>query len=539
MNLQELRDEYEINIRALIITIFQQWRLIILCGLAGAILAAGFKYVRSRNQSGTDMVTVDVKTDAMIPLDKNAYGLSMTDTSLPGRFRSAIANYEDVLQKAGEDEAYLTAVLTNKAAIEIMQRDIADTKTYLENSLLAKSNSPEGVQITLLLQVDEKVRPEEAEKILSIYRGYLNSDETYAELAEKWDVDASYINEIVDYPTGTVFTLPVAKEIHVNGDEDVDRHATVQFQLILYGENREKAEELQDYVLVKCDAFAEENEAVDGCKLRLIHSGSRMGYNKELQEQFDNMYLWYAQMETLSTQYSLFVNQNADVIKKVEAAASRLEVETETVSQPESHSQEDIEEVLTGNIVSKRSLVKYGLVGGFAGMIVCMGILFMYYVLKGIVLAENEVNGLYRLRHLVTLKSEESSRRRTSIDKWLQACKEDPGDRTMDETRRYEVLETKVRSYADSGADRFLMVGTTPSDPVEEIAHKLGLRMKDCSFSTTVSLSGDKNSLDALENCSGVIMILNVAHSRHESVYKDIETTRYYGKEIIGTVAII
>ena len=591
MDYQEIRDDAEVDLKALFITVCERWRWILLFTFMGALLGAGFKYMKERREVANTTVEACLNMANAITLEKNESGLSPTDSSQAGLYRTAIANYEEALSLAETDEAYYPVVLENRKVIDTIQEDIAETREYIDNSLLLKANSPSGVRLAVLLEVDDSSLQEEKEaRILTLYKNYLNSDDTYEDLAEIWGTKAKYLNELVD-------SIETREGYSDDTDEDIDQYLEekvlvemegldlkedddgsgfdTSYLMTVIGVSQEKADEMLAYMLDKCEAYSNENEEIAGVQLKALSIGSRLNYTRTVMTFWQDAMLRCAQMEALTAKYKLFANANAEAIEAIEADAkdyvtasgsgtasgSEDTTERHTLADEQQENADTTQKAgssLGNRPINKKSLLKWGLIGAFVGMFGCFGILLIKFVIGGYVLSETEVDDLYRLRHLVTLKNGESNRHSWPFDRWLQKIKQDRTYRFMNEKQRYEVLETKIRNFssglhdeeqvgshagmADQKTDwKLILAGTSEQDPLEEISAKLGHAMNGTRITlhSVPALNSDRAALESLEESAGVILIITAEHSRQESVARTIETVQYYGKEIVGTVAVL
>lgn len=550
VDLQSMRDEYEIDLKALMVTICQRWRVVLLCAVLGAVLGIGFTVVRSVLVESP--ITEGLDKGAIIKVDQSVYGISPSDTSVLGKFRTAIANFEAAIQEAGEDESFLPIALQNKAVIDTMLQDIDALAEYIDNRLIFKINTTDaGVRLSTLLSLSGgDMSQVDADMMIQPYILYLSNDDTYDEIAQRWGTEPKYVRELVSLGTIVSQTDDSDQNITVLVDDSQaggNAEGKLQyFSLQVRGEDEQRAQELLDYVLSSLDAYADEHAGAMLGRLRVVDVARTHAFDRSTIEGLADAEFSYAQLSTLLTYYRMFVESNQDIIESligdIEVPEVRLLASAEAIA-PEEADALEAEEIAetkgSGKGLGLGKLLKSGLIGFFLGLFGCMVVYFAYFALTGTILSESEVDGMYHLRHLVTLTGEVSGRHRSKLDQWLRTRKEDVDYRSMDESQRYAVLERKVRGYCGDEASSFLLVGTNAIDPMDEIAHKLKLLMQDCTFATTTALNRDMRSLDALQGCDGVLLVVNVDHSRQAAVYKDLETIQYYGKELVGTVAVI
>ena len=551
MDYRELTEEYEIDIKALFITILQRWRLILIFTLAGAVALGGLKYVKEKKTT----VAVDdslisessFETADAITLDQNTLGLSPTDNTIAGRYRTAIANYETYVQKAVEDPALIPAVMANKNAIERMQKTIENNTYYFNNSLVYKANTFEGVNTAtqFILRGYGKNTKEDLEKAALIYGAYLENNDIYKEIADEWETEPRFIKEVVYWSAPTLYdsdnsdsSSMVVQQAASTGEEKESYGLTLIFKVDSVGETREKAEELQEYIVEALKEYQHENPDLSDYILQVEQVSYTNYFQRWREEDWKNNLLYYSQMQTLNTAYEAFRKANEDVIAQIEEIGETLDTLNEEETEDKTNETTDIPAIEVPG-VSKRGIIKYAVFGAALGMIGGMGILFLYYLLRKVVLSADEVNDAFRLRPLGELCGEQSSKHHTKFDHWLVNCKEDASYRNLNEANRYDIIAKKIQSYSGEAAKHLLVVGTCKNDPLVEIAHKLSTRMGRFELKTTSLLNGTKESLDNLEESDGIILVLNIGETKQDDILKDIETAQYYGKDIIGTVAVL
>ena len=597
-------EEIEIDLKALFIVVCQKWRLLLLWCLIGALLGGAVSCYRQMKSSSGKGLAAELKTDSVITQDGNAAGLSWADSTVAGRYRSAIANYEDAVQKALDgDEGYLPLVLNLKAAISRTQQDLAYAQDYYANSLLVQANNPDGVKQSVLVDPQDAEKTSEADrsaqngsgdedisKILSLYAGLLGDEGTYSEIAKTWGVKEKYVLELVDInmeqSTDTV-SLDISDEQGAEGAGEgyTIRPGTRYGRITVTGVSREQAEELTAYVLEQCERFSRENKALKGYHLEVLSQSVQTAYDSAERETLNQTLSMYAQMDTLTVKYNQFCRENEAVLAALEEEAkasvsglagaagedgpeSGIETETGSSAAPTGTAQAGSSAASTGTAapatadssqsgsaaaaqtadtglatIKKRTVIKYAVIGALLGLIGCAVVLCATLILRGKILFETEIADSCRLRHLMTIRGENSRKHRTGLDKWLYGLQENILFRTMDEPSRYAVLGSKLYSFAGKDAKKWLLAGTAGEKHLEEMAHKLGQSLKaydgDFEIKTTNALNGSREALETLAGSDAVILVLGVAESSHNEVYRNIETVRYYGKEIVGTVAVI
>ena len=533
MDLNNARDGYLKDVKPLLITICKGWRIMLLCGLLGACLLGGFKALRisKANQSISRMKDIGnlIDEDA-ITMTAASYGLSITDTTLPGRYRTAIANFEELLEKAKSNDVYLPAVISYRNVLDKVQTAISLGQTYYDKSLLVKAYaSMEGTRSRSLFVIegeDTYKARKGYEKALQIYNIFLKDCDTYADLAESWGIEAKYIAELISVEAEVLQASDGDSTVVVSNGDDNESYKDY-FVVNLTCENRERAEELLAYMADKCKELQKTNKYVKEYPAVVAQTMYTTAYSQSRTEQYSNSRLWYAQMAALSAQYRKYVSENEAAFQKIE------EFETEGMA--------DEAELMTEQRIGGmdfsdlKQIIKFMFIGAVLGFIGYAGIFFLYYLLTGIVLGEDEVNEMYQLRHLVTLENMEK-KHRTRLDRWLQGKLMNTDFHDMDDGQRFDILEKKIRSFAGTDAEKFLLVGTSKQDPVQLIAHKLKQKMPGCHFDSTTMLNRSKESLDALEQCDGIILYVQPAGSRQKNIYTSLETIQYYEKPVIGTI---
>ena len=512
-------EEIEINVKELVLNIFQKWKFILLCMVLGAVTLMARKAIRPNGES------VIIKQ----PTAADEYSLEGDYQKELTLYKDAISNYGKAISN-GSNNALVSE--ENISLIKAMQGVNNADRVYFEESILM--NLPESgvycASVSVFLEVTNKVSAADngGDGVLSalnqMYRKHLSNPKTYEDYSEQIGKEPKYIAELISVNEGEYI-----KQANEEGNESESGKETISshwLNIKAYQSNEEDAEELLNYAIEQVEAYYAEIEG------RVpSHSISVLERNVELNQD----HTLFQKRQQLQNKIMIFDALTARFNEYQQLASGRNPETGETYA--------------SGGIALSQ-LVKHGLIGLALGFVFGFVVLFLYYSLAGIVYARDEVNQMYGMRLLATFPKRKRGKELRGLSKWLEGKKESALTREMTRDQRYDLaainLKAIVKGYdAESRGNKLtgpelplvVVTGISTANTLSEVEGQLQRRIPEMNFISLYNPLTNAEEAGVLGRCKGVVLAteLNVKRQAVENV---VEVINNFNIPIFGTMML-
>lgn len=366
-------EEIEIDLADLLKQLCMQWKQILLCAFAFAVLAGGFGYMK--NKSSAEVQDADAVQD---------------------------------IELTPEEEQNILAAVQ-------LQEEISGLEQYLDGSLLMRTDPYHKHKAYLLYSIEQADR-REVQKITESYLSFVTNGgaaDALQEFSKEWDVDKSYLAEIM---TAYQKTYSFPYQIAVNNIAEYDMQTEYVFYVELTGPDEKIAGHLaEDMQEVMREHSAEVKKQAGSHKLRLFGAESTVVMDANLHvQQHDKRSQLAANITNLKSMTDAFSEKQLGVYEKaVEIEDGKREKET--------GGKDDKSENI-GNENSSLAFIKYIIFGLAGGIFIYCVIFSCWYLFRDTVKSEEEMKNLYTFPFYggISLKEREDER---LISRIRLACK--------------------------------------------------------------------------------------------------------------------
>lgn len=340
-------DDIEIDLADLLKQLCMQWKQILLCALAFAVLAGGYGYVKNKSTAKVQ------NTDAV----------------------------QDIELTPEEEQGVQSAVQ--------LYRETAGLEQYLENSLLMRTDPYHKHKIYLLYSI-EQAEWREVQKITESYLSFVvngGAADALQKSGREWDMDKSYLMEIM-----TAYQRVYSFPFQITADDAAERGIQTEsvFYAELTGPDEKTAGSLADDMQkVLEDYSAAVRERAGNHKLKLLHAEHAVTADTGLQSQQHDR-----RTQLASNRANL--KAAVDALNDGQLAVYRREAGTEDEkTEKDAGGKEDGKLDKSGMQDASASLAKYIIFGLAGGIFVYCGIFGCRYLFRDTVKSEEEMKNLY------------------------------------------------------------------------------------------------------------------------------------------------
>ena len=503
--------ERVIDLLALIRTVLKKWRRMLIFGILFALLSAVYFGV-FRNKKAVEVVDSEVSVEDESP-DNYAAELEIIDNSIANknryiqnskllqldpnavsrayiRFSIQMDDTEESSEAEGTgEEVAVQEVLDEQQVQEISSADMADTAGA--DMAGAGENGSDSISKVYL---DDSSR--KAVLILRHYINAVNYDTDYEKLASQLGMEKEYIRELV--------------------------WASVEDEAALSGNIQAVYSDEENAVMIAEQALEilkEEKAAATGLYGRhkvivepaVVRTTSDRSYNTQLKERLQ-------EMNDLKTQKDNF-QKNFNLTEKVVEELTDINNGTE-------------------NQISKRELVKYGVLGFILGCLLFLLVYAIFLVAAGVLLSSRELGRMFGMNKLAVVPD---SRVKNGLDRLISGIGSDRFS-SRDEKTAYQIAAENICEQLSglSGSGSVAVV----TDLEEEAAFAAGqileefLKEKNIRAEVLPHLNQSPKELNELKSCDASVLLLRGGYSRLRHVSEFKNTLHTYKKTVLGSIVI-
>ena len=442
-------DDVEIDLLELGKYLLHKVIWILIAGLLCAGIFASLKYYSLISSSHDEEVIAQVETEYELDLERYERQSELFDAS--------DENTLDLIQKQ---------------------------KEYLQDSLLMQLDPYHVWTDAVVVKIVSDEPDFHAQQFRELYKNELLNGDYLQDLAKERESDSAYISELISadridrvYGINTNnsgMLLPV--------EEQNDSDTTTVLSITAYGRNREEAQELMDVVIEELQAVHEECEKTIPHEIRIVSRACAENVDTNLRQR---------QRDTLTYTQNLTFQMKDNVDK-----SALLEKPAE-VAKP------------AGTGVSKKSLLKYGLIG-FAIGVFLMG---LWYALRYVF---ND--------KLVDYKGIEQ---KGLMLKELGSVSD----------QGIAMAAANIRNFAGE-KKRLFLTGMATQDQFDQVCGSLREYLSEYELVDARDVIHDPKSRELLLSCDAAVLIEQKGETRYSNMKDEAIFLFNAGKEIIGVVIV-
>lgn len=401
-----------------------------------------------------------------------------------------------------ERKLYDQKVAAYERDITKLTEDIEKQEEYLESSILMNI-SPYDIweaKIDFFVKTDYKIMPDMTYQntdytatVLQTYQSVLTDAVFMETVAKSSNTEARYLRELISVDVG-------------RSDSGYNNLLRIQ---IRHGEEA-KAQELMDEVIREVSR--------SGSRIRAsIGDHTITEVNKSLGSVVD---------------LTLADRQRNE--------RDQLTALKDSLTEKQIQQQEDLEaqgepELVTPSFgdVAKAG-IKYGIVGGVLGIFVVIFFFCIRYIMSDRLSSAKEMRYRFPIKVLGTLPVG-GMKKVSAFDKWLRKMEGYVYDKDKD--LEYDLIAANIRNY---GADihTLLVTGGTGENRIENARQQLSQRLADIKIECAGNFFLNPESLKALAECDGVVLVEEKEVSVYNMIEMEIEKISDLNKKLIGCIVL-
>lgn len=473
-------EEPEIDIKELLLRLCRQWKQIIACTLAAAMIFGGYTWQKNRD-SPDDIVSDIAGADGQIETE------------------------EDVMTEA-EKQSVADAVW--------LKKETGRLKLYMSQSVLMQADPYHKTEYVMLFSIEHAER-QELPKIVECYINFLLNGSAADALVKSgsWKIDRSCLAELI---SAYQKTYSHSYQLFVNDSEDSRLLSDALFYVEITGKNAKEAEKmaLDIQVLLKEYAKSVKDEA-GSHSLTLVSSNINITADSGLQTlQHDKKALFSSNSASLRTLTDSFSEEQMAVYKK--EAGIEDEKQKDAVENLSGESELDEETLAKGTGI----WTKYTFLGAAGAFCAYCFIFLCCYLFSDLVKSEKEIKNRYRFplygsisiskKHLELYETE----RTRVLNRIRLACK-NKGWKTLCAAADFSLKEEE-----------------------RECLQSIASELKDWEIEMSVSENADSNTAiwDELAEKGGVLMVYRIGITTHQMIDDAVSFYLTGGIAVAGAV---
>ncbi len=500
--------ETSIDLVDLVRRILLRWKAIIIWMIIFAVLMDGFYYFRAvRAASHSEDTEAAEEEDA-----------------------GKIEEYEQTLS-----EREITDAHTAARAYGQMYENYQQTLAYCENSIKMQLNANSVPTVKLLYYIEQDTSVSEAknntnaivDSIMEIVKGGAVCGQIREAL--DWDVETSYINELISTSAGTDSDIDIGED-----QESVDAliRQNKTMVITLQAPDEESAETMAEII---CDAIEQEipdiQDSSGTFSIELLQEQYAERADSDLrsfqQSEYSSLNTLRTAMNNLSNNFSTDQKEYYNIL-----------ISGVTVEQAADVDKEEAEIVASARpkLISRR-YVALGLLIGLVLVIVCVA---FGYVCRRKLRVKEDVEELYHIPLLGFLEATEKRRLNGPVCRGINRLffRRDAKYSAEERTR---MICAGIRLAAEkAGMKSIYITGSAGDAESEQLMAQLVEQLKDSveSISYGKSVVYDPESLERLTDSDGVVLVERTDESTYADIERETELCGTYDVALIGGIVI-
>ena len=473
-------EEIQIDLADLLRQLCMQWKQILLCALAAAMLIGGYGYVK--NKSTAQVQNVDAAQD---------------------------------IELTPEEEQSV------QAAVQLYE-EVTGLEQYLENSLLMRID-PYHKQKAYMLYSIEQADRRNVQKITESYLSFVlngGAADALHKYSKKWDMDKSYLTEIM-----TAYQKVYSFPYQITVDDALEHNVQTEsvFYVELAGLDEMMAESLADDMKAVLKEHSEKVKKQAGShRLRLIAAESTAVIDSSLQaQQHDKRTQLTANYTNLKSMTDTFSDKQLALYRsESESADDNAEEQTEA-------------EKLEESPVEKKVLfhVKYMILGFMGGIVLYSCVFSLIYLFRDTLKNVKELKDYYTFPFYGVIALNKNSRRKSAR---LKSAASD----TQEDCS--QVLSRIKLTCKKQGIVKFCMASDFTFHAREkECIESMTKQLEDFGIHTSVVENAGRGAdlWDTLIEMENILMVYRMGETTHRMIDDAMRFYKENDISVMGAVA--
>lgn len=487
-----------ISLKELLEYVLLKWRLLIICVIVFAVMAGGYSYLKSYND------TLQARREEQNP-DLSQYENGLKD--------SEIQEVKDSV------EDYVSYRETYKKY-----------KEYMGNSIKMQLDANAVPTTKIIYQITGN---SELKNIGDTFVEIFPNDNVFKQINEKtnWSVNASYINELISVTNSDMATISLGEQsasniLENNGQEN----EPILLSIRIISDSQKNCEMMANVVESELNTItAELQEQFGEFRIQKISESYSEETNKEL----------------LSDQQSCINEMNtvSNVIKNIETSLSEqqqtyfLALLNSDNGNSATTTDSVYEEVAGLNYIN----VKYVILGIIVGIFVFAFYTMCKFLFNRHLLSLNYIkNDLCSPLLEVFVEDNQKRKFGSCLDKWIRNFFVQKNE-TFSKDDRLQMLCTNIKVFMRrKNIEEIYLTGSINTSEISQFLQELKgcLNKTKITFVTGNSILYDADSLEVFTEKKGVVFIEQIGKSLNDEIYKELQYCDEYEVENIGFIVL-
>lgn len=449
-------DEVEINIKDLISFLLKRWVIILIAAIVGCVLGAGYKYTSGKDDSA-GKVEISEEEQA--------------------KFDEAMEFYE--IQNDGVSRNYSLA------------QDLITKQTEYMNGSIMLQIDPYHVaysQKDYQFEIEGSDYKNPSNTIGEYFKEGITYGDKIGDIAKSIGSEDMYVRELfgISYWSPALIDPAEASETDT-GAAAPEYTYVLNMTVYSYGTDTEMSEKILSGLIEEFDAL--DKKGISGIKYTVTEIDETSGYTVDL---------------GLRDKQQTVLQRGAEVYNYI----NNIRNSNANLAEPKS---EDYFEAGT-EPVSKKDILKFGLIGLLAGIFISAGIYVLMYVMGPKIATVTQFEANYPKVRLLGSKD--------------------------------NMITVNVSNYAGQskaeGKDikKILVIGGIGGEALTEKTEMLSKALKEYEFITAEDVVMDSDSREKLLSCDAIVMIEQKGVSRYDYISQELELIGNMKKTLIGAAVV-
>ncbi len=453
----------EINFKFMLLYVFRRWRVMLCVALILAVLLGGYEGLNYfKNWDTTQQTHIEAKED----------------------YEKELAVYE--LQK----QQYESQIRNNEL-------DLENQGKYLKESILMKLDYKNKAQANanVFFKLDANTMREyggvaydPTDSLISLFFSKLNYNTDWDSIAEKYDTQPKYIQELVRYENqkeGNILTVTVS-------------HSKLDV-----------AEEILDEVIKAINKQAQTFERdTFSYTISIVKNETTFVSDTELFE--------------MQSEAEEIIIKTSDKIGAIKASKSALIMPTLSVGAPSFVS------------LAKNAII-FAIIGAIVGVIIVAGIYLLIYCLSDKIHSEEEFTEYKGTKLLGRINISGKKRFGNRIDRFVESVFGINSDMTAEQKEK--LLVYNIKNTVNS-AKNILLIGEAPEGVFSNVKELILKAFKDANVTAERDIIKNVDAYEKISQNDVIIAIEKIGYSRYSGVFKTEGFIETKEKELTGYILV-
>jgi capsular polysaccharide biosynthesis protein len=198
----------------------------------------------------------------------------------------------------------------------------------------------------------------------------------------------------------------------------------------------------------------------------------------------------------------------------------------------------DMEEPAKPVVLSRMSIVKegvkYGILGGFVGVLLVAFCVCIAFIMNGKVNTDEELKSRFGLKYLGSFAQTRVKKAFSGVDLWLDRLE---GRDIVSDESVVDIISANIIGMLNKGESVFL-TGLVEETRLEDLADKIQQRLSELKIGFGTNILRSAVSLQNLQKFDTVILVESRRQTKIRDIEKEIEIVRNMKKEFLGYIVM-